>query len=269
MYKVFLLGGVGNNLFQIARAKSLAQVNQKATLLKISKKHVWIYKLISRHKIHEDWLDVDKLAAKLDLEIAETNLLDLIRLGKIFIQKKLGIKTVFNRPLSEISSDKGIFKKSKIEVGYFQTTNHVSTLSVYETSVALKIILNVRLLEYEKLILHLRGGDFSIDSRISYSDIEKAKSICYEKKLEFEIVTDDIKYTQMCLKSLDIKASIRSSDPRNDFMKMCCSNSLYLSNSTFSLWASNVARLNGANNVYLPNNWSYTSFFEQLEVKSS
>lgn len=269
MYKVFLLGGVGNNLFQIARAKSLAQVSQKATLLKISQKHVWIYKLILRHKIHEDWLGVNKLAAKLDLEIAETNLMDLIRLGKIFFQKKLGIKTVFNRPISEISSDKRIFKKSKIEVGYFQTPDHVSSLSIQEISVALKLILNVKLLEYEKLILHLRGGDFSIQSRISSSDLKKVKLICYKKKLEIEIVTDDPKYAKMCLESLDIKASIRSDDPKNDFIKMCCSNNLYLSNSTFSLWASNVARLNGANNVYLPNNWSYTTFFEQLEVNSS
>ena len=268
MYKIFLLGGVGNNLFQITRALTLMESGKDVRLLKISKKFVPIYKLICKHKIHGDWLKLEKFTSELNLEIKETSFIDIFRLALIFFHKKLGFTHRFDMSLDKISNEKLLFSRSLIDVGYFQSKRHVSVASIIKTSTILKNILNIDSIRMEKFVLHLRGGDFSIATRISDTDLRKAALESIDQRLDFEIVTDDPKYAEHCTDNLNIKAKIISNDPYNDFLSMCSANNLYLSNSTFSFWAGNVAKLNGAAKVYLPDNWSYSFTSEAFKLET-
>ena len=75
--KVFLMGGIGNQLFQINRALSLQLEGRKVLIV-----HLGIYKrfinLIIGHTTHENWIDVNHLTNKLNLAYQQINLFYLI-----------------------------------------------------------------------------------------------------------------------------------------------------------------------------------------------
>ena len=48
-FKVFLMGGIGNQLFQITRAKSIQLEGQKVILLKLGRFKKIVYSLIGQY----------------------------------------------------------------------------------------------------------------------------------------------------------------------------------------------------------------------------
>lgn len=66
-YKVLLMGGLGNQFFQIARAIELRDRSIGVQLVYIDAKLDWLYRL-GGHTKHDSWLDVSVLAESLGLK---------------------------------------------------------------------------------------------------------------------------------------------------------------------------------------------------------
>ena len=90
-YKVFLMGGVGNQLFQITRALSLREEGKKVIVLELGIYKNIILRFIN-HSIHKEWINIFKLSLLLDLKIKRVSFIDLLNLFILFILRKLSIK---------------------------------------------------------------------------------------------------------------------------------------------------------------------------------
>ena len=87
-YKVLLMGGLGNQFFQIARAIELRDKSVGVEVIYIGEKLDWLYRL-GGHTKHDSWLDVSVLAENLGLNYRSITLLELLFLGFKFLFRKL------------------------------------------------------------------------------------------------------------------------------------------------------------------------------------
>lgn len=256
--KVFLMGGVGNQLFQINRALSLHLSGHNVKIIHLGK-YKKIINFIINHQNHQNWIHIENFCKKINLKVDAVKLYDLFNLSYLFILRKLNLYKYFDLPLT-----KQVNLKKKYDIGYFQNKNHflkeatkllVQSLIDYHE---LKSELNSK----KKIGFHLRGGDF----------MENKNNTDYNKKPNFElikfyiekfdkenseifIVTNDKKlFSRFKNKS---SVELYSSNELNDFKKLIQCNLMYVSQSTFSFWAYLVAQKINDCNILNKKDWYF------------
>ena len=120
--RVFLMGGAGNQLFQLARAHSHIALGREAELIKLGKYKEVIYKIIG-FTYHKDWIDPEDISSKLGISLRLVTLRELFFLSIYFILRKCGISIFFDREITE-----GV--EYGLDVGYFQSPKHVLAESI-------------------------------------------------------------------------------------------------------------------------------------------
>ena len=254
--KVFLMGGLGNKFFQVARAVELQRKNMSVELVYINPKMISLYKL-GGHIIHPEWFDILILGGKLNLHFRPVTFVELLYLGMMFVGKKIGLPICFNEVLDSVSISKPALDKTSWDVGYFQSRAHISLDSVNEVADQLVKALDVVKKDCRQLTCHIRGGDFDLKHRPQRDQIIPITRLCEACSLNLAIVTNDKMWVKQLLGETPYKLCCGET-ALDDFLELASSSNLYLSNSTFSFWAALVASRSHNATVYLPDNWPYS-----------
>ena len=259
---VFLMGGVGNQLFQIARACSHRENGCEVSILRLSRNEKHIYRLIG-FTHHEDWIDIDRVLNKLDINTKEVSYSQMLTLMFLFILRKLGVNRYFDTKIDEAPNSYTKF----IDVGYYQSEKHLTSNSVKEVGNALIDLLGISSdKDNSGIVLHIRGDDFFEADRLKGYDIERVKDLARRRKLKIHIVTNDKKFAlEVCGSSENIFVN-DSSSARDDFIFLGRSNVLFLSNSTFAFWAATVASISNSAEVFASNNSSWKNLINLVDI---
>lgn len=223
---VFLIGGLGNNIFQVLGTKHITGVKYIDTLQDTN----FITRILG-WTIHEKQIN-----GLLKIKTQPVGKLGLIvSVVKFFISQLFGVQFVGYKycPSFEVISDGQV----KAVTGYL----HPLTQIDYETMVQ-----NVPKLMYEKkrqIGVHIRRGDIGKSKRLGLLERDSLNNIidmvATKYKLPIVVYTNDRRW---CENNLDCKFSFANyeldSDPViNDFLGLCGSEILICSNSTFSYTA--------------------------------
>ena len=172
-YKILLMGGLGNQFFQIARATELRDKSVGVELIYIGARLDWLYRL-GGHTRHDIWLDVSILAENLGLTYRSITLFELLFLGFKFLGRKLGIVSMFDEEL-DVRLNHKPFILDSWDIGYFQSSKHISLTSIEKVSRGLTELLEIsKVTERARIAFHIRGGDFSADNRVTVDDVRIA-----------------------------------------------------------------------------------------------
>ena len=241
-----MVGGLGNQLFQIAACLKYRKQKEKVIISFLGDIHIPKRKNCL-NSIFEmpNWLYFDN-SNNLNLPI------------KFIAKKSATLRFGSYLPFFSIndrnfnSSNYGFSKKKLLFLdGYFnQYWNYTSLKNLF---IQLKLKPIELKQEYKQIcknevVIHIRGGDFLKISKLNICKLEYyKKSIDYALAKgfrSFKIISEDQKYGKEILKELnnyfiDLKISILNSKSiKNDFNIIRSSKFAILSNSTFSWWAS-------------------------------
>ena len=213
---IILIGGFGNNLFQLNEVFNLVDAGFKVVVHSYftSKKSRWLLRL-SGLSFHNSAYLIEKfqLIEKCD-KVEFKNTLNLALIVTIFASK--------------------INAKKKHSIYYLDSAINKRFL-VYLRKKIFYLRDRVNPKYINRNVLHVRGGDF-LDLGISMK-IDIYNSINLDNLL---VVTDDIGYAQSLFKNHS-DFEIISKDSFRDFLIMVNARNLYLSNSTFSWWAAEIS----------------------------
>lgn len=262
---VFLMGGVGNQLFQIARACSHRDNGHDVYILKLSRHTKLIYRLIG-FTHHDDWIDIDKVLCKLSFKRKEISYKQILILVILFMLRKLGINKYFDTKIDEAPN----FLNKFIDVGYYQSSKHLTSNAVKDVGYALIDILNISSdTDNSSMVLHIRGGDFSEKDRLKDHDIKKVKDFAQRRNLQINIVTNDKIFAKK-VTGINENISINNSNSAlEDFIFLTESKLLFLSNSTFAFWAATIASLLRNAELFASDNFPYKSLVNIKDIGSS
>lgn len=238
---VLLFGGMGNRLFQIARAWDLKQKGYEPQVINIEEfpDLYWLLIKLLKWSQHPSWIDTVALCKRAGLEPAQPSFSNRIRLYRAFAELLCSDrKTQFNIPL--------IQDFRSVHIGYFQSANCITKESTLAVVNAVCDLFALKPGVQSKAVIHIRGGDFADEDRLSELTIktfikEYPETIC---------VTNDAKYVAAKFPLLDIS---RSESAKDDFITLTNAKFILPSNSTFCFWACAIAVLkNGAKLCSLP-----------------
>ena len=267
-YKVLLMGGLGNQFFQIARAIELRDRSIGVQLVYIDAKLDWLYRL-GGHTKHDSWVDVSVLAESLGLKYRSITLLELLSLAfRFFARKKRGISS-FNEELDYKLSQKKLGSNTW-DVGYFQSIRHVSLASINKVSSGLTDLLGTNESATKaRMAFHIRGGDFSVIDRVTVDDVRSAVEASVSNSSRVFVATNDIKFSSEIFQSLDVDFEISKLSPREDFITIATSKKIFVSNSSFAFWAALCAQNAHNATVHSLNSWPYEDFLFTLRHEIS
>ena len=230
--KIWLMGGIGNNLFQIFLGYILEKKNYRIHYVSNLTKKNWVTKFLG-WTIHDNTY---RFFLKNDQIIESSNLLVLLGM----ISKKTGFN-IFNVKYVKVINTSG-FEKANNFFGYFQDKlflkKHEEEFHDFCSSIH-RIILSNNPLQAGKTVVHFRGGDslwakenlgyyLAIKKRIKYLDM-------------VEIISDDLDAAKIFFgKSKNYKFS-QSTSPLTDFQTIVLASNIYCAPSTFSWWAAHCA----------------------------
>lgn len=261
MYKVFLMGGVGNQLFQFSRAVSLKlKDNEEVVIheLGLLKRPINFF---LGHTTHKNWIDNSKLSKILDIKLQKTSIIDLIYLFYIFVLKKISLTRNFDAPLNY-----RLNSKNKFDVGYFQEIHHFDLIAQKSVIRALKKLFSnrfIKTLDKEVLSLHIRGGDFSypinnvdLIRKPNFKLINEYLASINHHNTMINIVTNDPSILINFKYNLK-KFNIVSDEPLNDFFILVNSNKMFVSQSSFCYWAFLLAKDTHNCKIINSDSWVY------------
>ena len=257
-----MIGGLGNQLFQIAAVLKYRRNKEKVIISFLGDIHI-PKRVNCLRSIFEipDWLYFDN-SRKLNLLI------------KLFARSSAGLRFGSYLPLVGINDrnfkHKDYFflnQKLLFLDGYFNQNWTHSQLSSILSILKLKPIkLNKEQLQLcnQNVVIHIRGGDFLSIKNLNICQLDYYKnSIKYalSKGLKtFIVICEDqrygkqiIKELKKCFTNLQIKI-VKSDTIKNDFNLIRSSPVAILSNSTFSWWASFLS--NSKKEFLVPSNFS-------------
>lgn len=250
MVKVKIIGGLGNQMFQYAAAKSLAVKNETEVSANIS--------AFSSYEVHPLRLDKLSCNCKFDTKInAKYRLLGMPYLGRVFSK----ISPMFNLYVENgLAYHEAFFDLGRDVVlsGYFQSEKYflnirqllIQEFSLSEPLQAHEVFFENQILESNSIAIHIRRGDYI--SNLSANSVHGTcendyfiKALSYMKKenllssvTTLFIFSDDIEWCQDNLafdyKTVFVKGS--SDRPEVDIHLMSKCKHQIISNSTFSWW---------------------------------
>lgn len=236
MIRIYLSGGLGNNLFQIYCASILEKKGKKVVFVDNLLKKNLVTKLLN-WSIHESQLE------KINIKTKKINLINfyfdmaMLFVSKIFSSKFFGYFYDSNQ-LNNIDCETCIdyFDNVKVISGYLQ----YPTLITEEDLESLKNKLNIFKKNHQnnKKVIHLRGGDLlDANKKLSQYYLNCIEELGFDQ--EFTLITNDISFRES-FTNKNTKLSfntISNTDPIDDFIFMMGCKHLVCSYSTFSLWS--------------------------------
>ena len=267
-YKVLLMGGLGNQFFQIARAIELRDRSIGVQLVYIDAKLDWLYRL-GGHTKHDSWVDVSVLAESLGLKYRSITLLELLSLAFRFYARKKRLISSFNEELDSKLSQKKLGSNTW-DVGYFQSIRHVSLASINKVSSGLTDLLGMNeSAATARMAFHIRGGDFSVIDRVTADDVRSVVEATVSDSSRVFVATNDVKFSSEIFQSLDVDFEISKLSPREDFITIATSKNIFVSNSSFAFWAALCAKNAHNSTVRSLNSWPYEDFLSTLRHEIS
>jgi hypothetical protein len=228
-----MFGGVGNQLFHIARAIEHQRSGRQVTLVNCAN-YVPMTSYMLGWTPQKDWLGIQKLCSALKIPVRSATLVDVVILAIHKLLKKL--ISVFDKPLIAITP------VTRYDVGYFQSPNKAGFLAV--RNVASELALKMHIVRHRGAAIHFRASDFGPESRIPVDAFES-----FAEGEDVFVVSDvNASYLE--------GGRYRHFDgggPLEDFAFLAGSEQLMISRSTFGLWAGLVAKETGPNKVTVYN----------------
>ena len=255
---IFLMGGTGNQLFQIARAHSLQVAGHNVTVANLGSIEGLIYCLLGFTR-HDNWLDFSALLKTLHIPLKTVTFYQLQCLFWMLVKRRLGFgdNSFFDSDLDEAQSS-----RRSIDVGYFQSLSKVSFDSLY--AVANSLLINHSDTrdrdDQESVVLHLRGGDFGKSLRLENEFIQRILVFCGQKSIPLAVVTNDASFYRELFGHRSEARLVRNNNALQDFLFLVNARRLVVSNSTFSFWAMICASITSTIDVIVPQDY----FFKDL-----
>lgn len=232
MRVVVLMGGVGNRLFQIARAWDLKTAGHDPVLLPIEvlPEIDFLASKVLGWTRQQQWIDLDALANALGLGMSRRKLPMAARLA---IHTEL-LRLRLPRGKARLNLTAEIDNR-KAQIGYFQGPGCLSAASIAAVSDAIAAMLPLADLPAHSAVVHVRGGDFAQEDRLSAVAVTE-----FEAATSGDCVgiTNDPTFVKANFPSLDLAPSTGALD---DFLKLCKAAQIMPSNSTFCFWACTIA----------------------------
>lgn len=233
MTPVLMMGGVGNRLFQLARAIDLRYADRKPVLVEVEA--VFGLEVLTRRfmgwSIHPIWLDLRSLASSLDVAYRRpTSREQLTLLAELARIRGLKQPQRLNLPMSADTRT--------AQIGYFQGEECVSRQAICEIARHLDAQL-ARPAFAPRSVIHIRGGDFAMHDRI---DAESIENFLLDSDRRAVCVTNDPTFVGSRFPDLVIHPSKSALE---DFTLLARARHVMPSNSTFCFWACAVAVILG------------------------
>ena len=226
---VLLMGGIGNRLFQLARAVDLRNVGRMPVLIELESVF-GLRALTSRMagwSTHSMWLDLSHMADTLGIAYREPTALEHLLLYLELVRiRALGQSDRLNLRLAE--------DRRRAQIGYFQGPANISKEAVLYIVKCLDQMLDKQETG-AKHVLHIRGGDFAEQDRLRPEYVD---AFVEQWQGDVVCVTNDPSYVQSRYPGLPIHASRSALE---DFKAIARAQVIFPSNSTFCFWASAVA----------------------------
>ncbi|PKG84470.1 hypothetical protein CXF85_08370 [Colwellia sp. 75C3] len=223
--KVWLGGGVGNKLFQLAYC---FENNYTAIYPNKSEK---ISELTLGWSRHKDWLNI--LSIKAIVKIRNENVVDLICLPLLFL---LGKKS------NDYYIPECSYSIFCYEFGYFQHSKSISITSIEKVCIEVinKISWQPDTNNYS--VFHFRGGDFLHENSLLQSG-ELVDSFLSDKREQLIVTNDVHTLGRLYPECRGLVAEGKSEV--EDFKVLSNAKVVYVNDSTFLFWAVAIGVLNG------------------------
>lgn len=232
---IFLMGGTGNNFFQLALGSEFERRGYRVRYNTFLRKQNFVTRILG-WSIHEDKLINYFLES--ESIISNLNLSEFLKLVYTFILYRLGFKNL-------LSTDKSFFDEKFVNqtiIGYWQEGPHLNfevykklkdKLTQYFIDHEIKTELNLK----NRLVCHYRAGDFPKGKRLSSSYYFSAFSRFPNHKPL--IVTNDI--NELNKAGFEYQESVNLS-LEEDFLILFSADKLVCSNSTLCFWAAALGK---------------------------
>jgi hypothetical protein len=239
---VYLMGGIGNVLFQI---------NFGYYLQKIGFNVVYDVTLLNSKSISKilKWSDhatlnlIEEIGLNTKIKLVTSNKINLLFL---YLSKFLK-KRFFNYKYMGRDTDIKDLEDTKYFLGYFHTNIEISEKLVCELQELIKkyiksnseLINQLDIVKHSR-VLHYRGGDYLKDSFLAIDD--QFYSYVFKNYIPDYIITNDNKNAIFHLSKFSNK-EIKIMNGKNaleDLILLAYSKELIIANSTFSWWASEI-----------------------------
>lgn len=245
---VYLMGGLGNVLFQINYAHNLRSRGFDVVLNGYLLNENFITKKIL------GWSSHDTLSLLKDLDVIslfkfENRITIYFLLGLL---SKIVNKNIFSCQYFGLAAPECENLKATHLFGYFHIKNPICSefVSIVKRAIANNICRPDLKRVKENLrqigtswVIHIRGGDYKFDQNFAidmdyYIEATKGKD-------NFYVITNDRNYSEKVLSNINLKFDfVCSNDALEDFLILTISNNKILANSTFSWWAAELGSEN-------------------------
>lgn len=256
--KVFLFGGIGNQLFQLTRAYQHLLDKKDVIVISFGTNSL-IYKFLNLTQ-HKSWIDIRELSTKIGIKYKRPSLIDIYFLIYIFIQKRVRKENSFD---TIYSSDNNF----PIDIGYFQSTKHVSIKAINKIA---DLLIEYLSIENQKPVndfsIHIRGTMFgnALREHMQFTtsvDSNKALEFAIKNNFQYKIVTNSKNESMQLFPSALPHNYTDGQDELDDFKYLCLSKNLFVSNSTFSFWALICSKKLHLKKYLLPEIFWFNDFF--------
>lgn len=227
---IYLFGGLGNNLFQMAFADNLSEDYDIIYNTYFQKKN-FLTKLFG-WSIHPT--DVLEKVLESEKTCDTINIVDIFYLCAVFFMSKINKLDIFDVIKLPVFCGRcfSYGQKNVIISKEFLSNLRVKIFNLNYNDKLQK--------QFFKNVIHIRRGDFSQDIQLDMDFYKKA--IYYSNCKEFIVVTNDhsvIHELKLVFPYINFELSVGRSQ-LDDFLIMSKANLLILSNSTFSYWSSQI-----------------------------
>ena len=258
--KILLMGGGGNQLFQLARAWSLKSQGIDCCVLHFGKATPFLYK-ITNLTLHRDWLETEALATNMGVTVQHCNFKDALWITLVFLVRRFFrslSKDIFDLDFEETVRFYREGKKFPYDIGYFQSPRHLAPRAIEAIADALvrHHSIDINSEAERELAVHLRGGDFESHERHGYGAVEAINNVGRTHGLRTKVITNDKAFFGQ-LQSVGLDGSLpNTTSARDDFCYLAGSKNLVLSNSTFSFWAAACSEAIQEPNIYVSSDFA-------------
>lgn len=232
MIHIRLVGGLGNQLFQLGAALELSKYAEKINV-NIS----YLNKYKSKRTP-----DIDKILHLPSNKFTFSNEfipIHHLRLAKIFNFSTSNFAFINDKNFNQYIFRQNYCKNIYVD-GYFIENISDEIFSTFIKNIKKYLIdIDKNNLVREECVIHIRGGDFlelgyELDNiRNFYRDaVSKISEV--NRNINFRLVTDDLEYSRYILEGIDYKYS--KSSIKEDFNLIRFSRHKIISNSTFAFW---------------------------------
>lgn len=222
MILVPMFGGVGNQLFHIARALEHEQRGRSVTLVDCARYAPLLSRVLG-WTAQQDWLGLDALCETLGLVRREATPFDLVMLARHKFTKAL--TGSFDRPIAAVT------RRSGYDVGYFQSVPKVGCETMRRLARVLAAHLEIR--HQGHAAIHFRASDFAPKDWIPpevFDSFAPGKPVFLVGDVDVGSLLRD-RYRRF-----------DGGSARADFGFLAGSGELLITRSTFGLWAALIAK---------------------------